>query len=289
MRSGDIVAYRFSDRTLTDVADLMRHLEDDERQLSSSAEGAGFRAPAVWFRGLEDASYKLIPTFHLRGFRIVDEVHMMNLFKPNAHEFVSWVPSSEWEWMFLMRHHGLPSRLLDWSESPLVGLFFAVCPDPPDKGQRSDGVLWCLLPGRLNELTIHWPPNSLSLPMFTEDSAEFSLPDNEALLNYLPSRLRQVIPSRRRTVRQGLPPAAGISVRTTRRMQAQLGVFTIHHADKTPLERVVDQTHVWRYLVPASRKGVIREELRRVGISRRTVFPDLDNVAREACGSFGAQ
>lgn len=278
----DTVPFRFDDRVITSVADLLSYLNEDERQLSQPAQEGG-RAPTRWFRGLEDVAYELIPTFHRQGFKIEDEIYMMNLFKQNSHEFLGQIPTSEWEWMFLMRHHGLPSRMLDWSENPLTALFFAVSPDPPNRRADADGVLWCLLPARLNEWSLGWPQGSRALPMFTEYEAEYSLVENETLLNYLPSRMR-----RPRSAGAAVPtPAAGISVRTTRRIQAQMGVFTIHHVGNAPLEQVRDISHVWRYTVPAGLKGQVRQELGRIGITRRVVFPDLDNVANEASESVG--
>ena len=81
-------------------------------------------------------------------------------------------------------------------------------------------------------------------------------------------------------------PAAGMGIRTTKRIQAQHGVFTIHHADPTPIEQLGDSSHVWRLRIPQERKEPIMDELRRLQITKLTVFPDLDNVATEAQRGF---
>ncbi|MBK9546985.1 MAG: FRG domain-containing protein [Dehalococcoidia bacterium] len=108
----------------------------------------------MWYRGLSDAQYQLDSTLKRSAVRPAMERALVNRFKQNAGSFLSNPPTDaeEWEWMFIMRHHGAPSRLLDWSESPLVGLYFAAQEphgrrkdDPP-----ADGALWILLPEKLN-------------------------------------------------------------------------------------------------------------------------------------------
>ena len=257
---------KFRDRPVRDLPALLERLEEDERNLP------GRRRPVIWFRGQARAADGLVPSFHQRNMAIADEIYMMNLFKQSAHELIQGqAPFSEWEWMFLMRHHGLPSRLLDWTENPLVGLYFAA---RTPEGTRANGALWCLLPSQLNKWSLAWPDDNFALPMFTENQSEFPLGENEALLSYLPSRLRRPRP------RVPPPlPAAAMAVRTSKRIQAQLGVFTIHHLDKVPLERAGDRSHIWRFIIPAAQKARIQAQLRRIGVTRRALFPELDNVA----------
>ena len=88
----------------------------------------------------------------------------MNRFKQNAHEFLDERPQGEWEWILLARHHGLPSRLLDWTERP-SGSLFASRED--ERYQQSDGALWCLSPGHLNEFA-KLPTDVL--PMFPDQN-----------------------------------------------------------------------------------------------------------------------
>ena len=235
----------------------------------------------VWFRGLTDIRYQQVPTFHREGYKIEDEIYLMNLFKQNSHELLGQIPDSEWEWMFLMRHHNLPSRLLDWTENPFVGLYFAVRPEIGDSVPASDGVLWCLLPTGLNHLALSWPDDDYSLPMFTDNEAEYTRDENDVINLYLPSKMKHLSSSEAR------PPAAAMAKRINRRMQMQMAVFTIHHVNKDPLENSGDGKHVWRYKIPARSKKGIYEDLARIGITERTLFPSLDNVAREAIEILG--
>ena len=268
---------RFEDRSVGSVAELLSCLKEDQKQLGNSDQPAA--GQPIWYRGLEDKAFTLVPSMY-RGqteFRVEDEWFLMNLFKQNAHQFLDSRPQGEWEWLFLMRHHGLPSRLLDWTESPLVGLYFALFATGSSLMSRADGVLWCLLPTALNELRNI--PNPATLPMFSdEDKRQAS---SEVVTDlYRPTLLdlgiREVL------------PIAGIAIRTSRRIQAQQGVFTIHHVSDSAIERIGDGQHVWRIIIPKNRKATLADELKHLRITALSVFPDLDNVAEQAKEVFRA-
>lgn len=209
---------------------------------------------------------------------VAKERSLLNRFRQNAHAMITETPVDSWDWMFLARHHGLESRLLDWSESPLVGLYFAVTNMAGPAGNRDlgdgadgvDGALWCLLPTLLNEHRGFRPAGMHDLPMFGDEES--------GLDSYLTKSLRPEVKDF-----QEIPPAAGIGNRRSLRMRAQQGVFTVTHQAPIPIEDArTDQAHVWRYIVDAKMKADLRKELRLLGLSPLALFPELDNVALEA-------
>ncbi|WIT14313.1 FRG domain-containing protein [Paucibacter sediminis] len=116
--------------TLDSLGDLHRHIEPHGR--------------AFVYRGVSDvARHKLVPTIgrstsDLEATLKVEQ-ELLWLFKSHARPFVPHQPRSDWEWLSLAQHHGLPTRLLDWTRNPLVGLFFACRSSPAE-----DGALYCL-------------------------------------------------------------------------------------------------------------------------------------------------
>lgn len=233
------------------IADLLRCLSED-----STAE------QLCWYRGHDVFEWKLLPTLARNRDHLNAELDLLARFQQDAALLLSHSTlNEEWQWLMIMQHHGCPTRLLDWSESPLVGLYFAVA---NQEHVSKDGALWVLLPHKLNDHRGIRPRYPRYIPSFGDAVISAYTPtilSSEQLSNF--------------------NPIAIIGPRNTARMQAQLGVFTIIHRDPISIEDVPVGSagpHVWRYRIPYQAKPHIAKELSILGIKKFQLFPELASI-----------
>jgi hypothetical protein len=165
-------------------------------------------------------------------------------------------------WMFLARHYGLPTRLLDWTASPLIALYFAVC---DNKHDTEPGHLYALSPGRLNEATAE------------QNTERFSTMEPLVLQYAL-----DAIGDTTKVYKDTLPTAISICTREIdARLVVQQSVFTLH-ADETALPKINgSQQFLKVFTIPTTAKQGLRNRLAWLGLRPADLFPDLEHLAAE--------
>ncbi len=234
-------------KIINSISELLGHLQND----------IGTYDEDIWFRGQGHFDWKLTPGV----FRFSDkysETTLLTRFKQSASLLIDTSPKDDFDWLFLMQHYGVPTRLLDWTESPLVALYFAIS---SEEYIDDDSALWMLKPIELNRLANIRTLEKNFIPSF----------DDEYLENY---SIKSVSSNKR----VELSPVATIATRNNSRIQAQLGVFTIHHLDKKPLEDFCGKSEIIKYKIPKESKENLRKELDLLSINKFSLFPELSSI-----------
>jgi hypothetical protein len=236
---------------------MIKEINNISELLKNLVEDLGNYDEDVWFRGQSDISWNLFPGL----FRFKDEPSESNLltrFKQSAALLVDKSPKDDFDWLFLMQHYGVPTRLLDWTESPLTALYFAIDDIAFDE---IDSALWVLKPIELNKIAKISSDEKNYIPSF----------DDEYLQNYDVSKMNSI-----RKV--AFSPVATIATRNNPRIQAQLGVFTIHHLDKKPIEDFCNNNEVFKYKIPSAAKLNLRKELDLLSVNKFSLFPEIASI-----------
>lgn len=230
--------------------------------------------PRAFFRGHEDSAWELAPSaFRDGGPRAEPYLPHYDLerfvageFRRRAAAILPTVPAPDdhMTWLLYMQHYGTASRLLDWTENALVATYFAIA-----READSDGQLWVLDPMSLNRCSGLARTDGCGTRRVEKlasepfERAPFTAPAKIA------AALRRQHPV---AIRPGhLFP----------RMVAQQSVFTIHPdpARGLSLLETLDASGIVWYRIPRARKWWLLKQLVEAGVSKATLFPDLDGLS----------
>lgn len=235
-----------------------------------------------WFRGHPKAYCTLLPSLFrpttLEGVPVpaaitdkarIVEAHIAEGFRLKAPSVERSLPNAEdhLAWLFLMQHHGAPTRLLDWTESVLVSLYFAVRDPIPE-----DAELWAMSPVALALASglPALPTNNHVGVQYLAAQAMTGEPEHVATLVGLEIDEAKIGP---------LPIIPPLSFR---RMVGQSSTFTIHPKPR-PGNAIPDllkkPEHLVRYRIPSNKKYHLLNDLASLGISELALFPDLMGLA----------
>jgi hypothetical protein len=210
-----------------------------------------------WYRGMSKISFSLEPSlFRYRPKPFLQlESNLVNQFYSAGSRFFRHRPADELEMFAVMQHHGVPTRLLDWTENSFAALYFAVR-DWQHFADTEDAVVWFLEPLRLNEIV----------------------------------RGERIIPYSGRHLLGPQLPVPMFSVHGSDRITTQRGAFTLHAASpqhslaKLALKELEEgrPSFLHALRIKTSARKFIRDGLiTSFGQGEFTLFPDLDGLARE--------
>jgi len=213
-----------------------------------------------WFRGEPESSTPLLPRLY-RKAAPHDENLFVQRFRSMGPVYSSGVyaPPREHndQWLYIMQHVGAPTRLLDWTEGLLQALFFAL--------EESKAVVWMIDPHQLNTLSGFHPADPRELPI------AWGNVNSPAQAN-LQSAFRQD---------QGGTdyPVCFIPTYVHPRMAVQRSVFSVHGRLKISIAAIDGLSHIAKFDLAPTAMASMRDDLRLLGMSRRSLFPDYDGLA----------
>lgn len=251
-------------KTLSDyIYEVMNMLKSPEDELPD-------RSGTIWYRGVGSLNYKLLPRV-IWADMLEDETSYVHNFLVNYKQVSGQRIDNPWELYSLMQHYSLPTRLLDWTKSPLIALFFAL---KQWKGRREEDkgnpYVWLMDPYKLNEESLGFDrvvcPDEMQMRKGKFQGHEVDLD------RYLPTLLN---PSN--CDNQYPPSIIAIEASITNpRMMSQYGCFTLHGSNPCSVDDVIN---IQKIEIDKSKADQLLQELRIIGIDEFHIYQDLDSLS----------
>lgn len=247
-------------RSLGDLVDKVTPAEPDPR--------TGRRRDAHIYRGSARSSRSLVTSLDRLGGQLHEkrglESHILRNYARQSRPHVD-AAADDWELLFSAQHHGVPTRLLDWTYSPLVAAHFATAVSTA----AEDRVVW-----RLDWRAVHRRFGFPELALFTRD-LDATLSEGRGTLT--PWTLFEQWPQEREFACMVEPPSLD------GRIVAQSAVFTFMSETTCSFDDFLERhglaDSLTRFIIPAGDVPRMRDQLDLVGMDERRLFPDLDGVA----------
>lgn len=225
----------------------------------------------LWFRGVSSEEQKPLPGLVWRNKQNL-ESSLEHSFLVSYKAYFNDSGLTPWDIFSLMQHHGLPTRLLDWSESALVALYFALSSEPDRVGDRA---IWVLNPYQLNQksfgiLSLYCPAVINNRVIYTPIFGEFNL-DSYLGPNLRPSGITVNLPEK---------PIAINATQHLKRVSTQKGCFTVHGYSSASIDSYFteqDDFHMIRLKIKDNghRLQMIMT-LSSLGVDEEFIYQDLD-------------
>ena len=240
-----------------------REFDDAIAYANSAGPRAGRAHSSLVFRGLARSSYTNRHSLARLGDDYHElERHLIRNFRKYAHR--ERPGPTLWDWLSLAQHHGLPTRLLDWTFSPFVAAHFATATSP-----EQEAVVWAVDCAAAHELL----PGDIRRSLASEGATMFT---TELLAEHAPTlgdleRLSDLEPF----VVFFEPPSLDDRIVN---QSAVLSTLSDGEASMDDwLEKHEELCHAWR--IPPDAKAEIRERLDQANITERVLMPGLDGLA----------
>ncbi len=234
----------YQENTIESIQDFVALIDKEKISTETTDNNEEFL-----FRG-QRRDLPLLPK--LARIKLRGEIHdieklIIDEFRRTSLPLLEFHPDNDWDLLALAQHHGLPTRLLDWTYSALAALYFTV-KEPPspykDKENASrHGVVWLLKP---------------KVEDFRKDTNEFGPLSNKNTKIFRPKVI-------------------------SKRISAQAGLFTVHKIKKN--EKVAKfENHkdfrekLIKIIVPPKHFPQIRHRLNMLGVNSAALFPDIDGL-----------